>query len=93
MLKKDEISKPLLKKAQGFSENEVTEEYEESEEGLKLKKRKVSTKYFPPDISAAKLLLLLNEELNVSDLTEEELKDLRKKLINELKEFEKKEGE
>lgn len=85
MLKKDEISKQLLKKAQGFSENEVTEEYEESEEGLKLKKRKVSTKYFPPDISAAKLLLLLNDEMNVSNLTEEELKELRKKLLNELK--------
>ena len=85
MLKKEELSKPLLKKAQGFSENEVTEEYEEDEGGLKLKKRKVSTKYFPPDISAAKLLLLLDEQLNLSDLTEEELNNMRKKLIAELK--------
>lgn len=85
MLKKDELKKPLLKKALGFSENEITEEYEEDEGGLKLKKRKVSTKYFPPDISAAKLLLLINEELNLPDLSEEELKNLRKKLMDELK--------
>lgn len=93
MLKKEEISKPLLKKAQGFSENEVTEEYEEDEGNLKLKKRKVSTKYFPPDISAAKLLLLLNEQLNVADLSEEELKSLRKKLMDELREIENKKEE
>ena len=91
MVKKDEIKKPLLKKAQGFSENEITEEYEEDEGNLKLKKRKVSSKYFPPDISAAKLLLLLDEQLNTSDLSEEELKDLRKKLMEELKDAEKKE--
>lgn len=87
MLEKEKIEKQLFKKAQGFSENEITEEYEEDEGNLKLKKRKVSTKYFPPDISAAKLLLLINEELNITNLTEEELKDLRKKLLTELKEL------
>jgi len=87
MLKKDELEKPLLKKAKGFSENEITEEYEEAEGHLKLKKRKVSTKYFPPDISAAKLLLVINEELELKNLSEEELVDMRKGLMEELKQL------
>lgn len=84
-MKKDELSKSLLKKAQGFFKSEVTEEYEKDEENLKLKKRKVSTKYFPPDISAAKLLLMMDENLNIANMTDEQLKNLRAEFLNELK--------
>jgi len=85
MIKKDELSKSLLKKAQGFFKSEVTEEYDGDEGNLKLKKRKVSTKYFPPDISAAKLLLMMDESLNISDMTDEQLRGLRAELLSELK--------
>jgi len=84
-MKKDELSKSLLKKAQGFFKSEVTEEYDGDEGNLKLKKRKVATKYFPPDISAAKLLLMMDENLNISDMTDEQLKSLRAEFLNELK--------
>ncbi|MCL1901474.1 MAG: hypothetical protein FWG51_03640 [Firmicutes bacterium] len=84
-MKKDELSKSLLKKAQGFSESEITEEYDGDDGNLKLKKRKVSTKYFPPDISAAKLLLMMDDNLDIADMTDEQLRDLRAEFLAELK--------
>ncbi len=87
----EEIQKALLKKALGFSSDEVVEEYSLDENGNSvLNKRKVTKKYNPPDISAMKILL---EKENFSDdslshMTLAELKKEKKRLLKQLKEEE-----
>ena len=87
----EEIKKALLKKALGFSSDEVVEEYSLDENGNSvLNKRKVTKKYNPPDISAMKILL---EKENFSDdslshMTLAELKKEKKQLLKQLKEEE-----
>ena len=91
----EEIKKALLKKALGFSCDEVVEEYSLDENGNSvLNKRKVTKKYNPPDISAMKILL---EKENFSDdslshMTLAELKKEKKRLLKQLKEEEKSES-
>ena len=54
----EEIRKALLKKALGFSSDEVVEEYTLDKNGNEvLNRRKVTKKYNPPDISAVKILM------------------------------------
>lgn len=53
----DEIHDALLRRALGFDCEETVDEYGFSEGEEVLVKRKVTKKYVPPDISAAKLLL------------------------------------
>ena len=85
----EEIKKALLKKALGFSSDEVVEEYSLDENGNSiLNKRKVTKKYNPPDISAMKILL---EKENLSDdtlshMTLAELKKEKRRLLKQLKE-------
>ncbi len=58
MKEEDKIKKALLKKALGYSADEVTEEYSCDANGdLILSKKKVTKKHFSPDISAVKVLL------------------------------------
>jgi hypothetical protein len=84
---KSDFLKLLRKKAQGYKINEVVEEYINDQDGLKLVKRKVTKKYIPPDISAAKLLLDL--EPNISGMTDqeimEEIERLKVQINEELK--------
>ena len=54
----DKIKKALLKKALGYSADEVIEEYSIDDEGQsRLSKKKVTKKHYSPDISAVKVLL------------------------------------
>ena len=91
----EEIKKALLKKALGFSCDEVVEEYSLDENGNSvLNKRKVTKKYNPPDISAMKMLI---EKENFSDeslshMTLAELKKEKKRLLKQLKEEEERES-
>ncbi len=91
----EEIKKALLKKALGFSCDEVVEEYSLDENGNSvLNKRKVTKKYNPPDISAMKMLM---EKENFSDeslshMTLAELKKEKKRLLKQLKEEEESES-
>ena len=81
----DVIKKTLLKKANGFVLEEISEEYAKEEDGgtLKLTKRKVTTKEVPPDISAIKVLLELNNfDFNkYKTMTDEELINEKNRLI------------
>lgn len=55
---KQKLKKALIKKAMGYTHDEIVEEYVCSPEGeLKLAKRKVTKKFVPPEISAVKMLL------------------------------------
>ena len=65
-LKSAELKKiisALIKRAVGYNDEEIQEEYIYDENGEKLIKKKVIKKYIAPDLSASKLLL---EHFNVS---------------------------
>ncbi|HIU61772.1 MAG TPA: hypothetical protein IAB69_03895 [Candidatus Coproplasma excrementigallinarum] len=78
------IKKALLKCAVGFDTSEVVEEYAVDGEELRLVKRKVTRRDVPPDIKAVKMLL--DGDTGVENLSDEELEERRKKLIELLKE-------
>lgn len=86
----DKIRKALLKKALGYNENEVVEEWTYDTEGdLRLSKKKVTKKHYSPDISAVKVLLeryYKTYEDKVSGMSDEELVQERARLEKLLKE-------
>ncbi len=73
----------LKRKAFGETVTETQEEYGFEEGEAVLKKRKVTTKEIPPDLTAVKLLLEGNTE-SLSALTDAELLALKEKLEAEL---------
>ena len=80
----DKLTKTLLKKAMGYSVDEIVEEYVNDENELKLVKKKITKKHIPPDINAAKALLEKNNEMNlekIKSLSDEELQKLREKVL------------
>lgn len=93
-LNKKELSQALFKKALGFLVEEVVEEYvvDKEEDKLVLNKKKVTKKNIPPDMTAVKTLLELHNaktKSEIGDLTDDELKKEKLKLLNELKQIEK----
>lgn len=86
---KDENFKDvLLKKAIGYKVEECVCEYGIVEDECRLIKKKVSEKYYPPDLNA--LQLLLQESVTSFDgMTDEELEQEKQKLIKKLLEGEK----
>lgn len=86
--KNKDIYKALFKKAVGYITNESTEEYTVSDDELKLCKKKVTKKHIPPDISALKLLIDLNDVKEITDMTDTELEEEKKRLLTVLKEYE-----
>ena len=87
-----DINSALLKKALGFDAKEVVEEYALSEEGeVKLSKKKITTKCVPPDVSALKMLL--ERDAPLSMLTDEELETEKMRLLEILRQSEKKNKE
>lgn len=90
MVNQSDIEDALLKRALGYDVTEVVEEYSQSEDDLKMTKRKVTSKNVPPDISAAKLLLEIygRVDKDISALTDEELEAEKERLLKLLKESE-----
>ena len=83
-----DIEKALIKKAVGYDAEEVVEEFADDEGDLRLLKRKVTTKNFPPDVSAAKLLLDIGGSKSVEEMTDEELEEQKNRLLKLLEEIE-----
>lgn len=81
MSKKDEILDAVVKRACGYSTQEVVEEYAVVDGAFELVKRKITKKEVPPDISAAKMVM---EGDGISDLSDEQLEAERKRLLAEL---------
>ena len=79
------IAKALLDKALGYETKEIIEEYGLSGDEFVLQKRKTSTKTYPPDLSALQMLLDRREDGDLSTLTDEELNEEKKKLLELLK--------
>ena len=76
-----EILNALRKRAIGYESQEVTEEYQSSEEGEKMVKRKVVIKHVPPDVTAAKVLIEVEGGSDITTLTDEELELEKQRLI------------
>lgn len=85
---KQQVTDALLKKAIGYNFEEVVEEFSFDEESGQMKKSKVKVnkKHSPPDMTAVKTLLSLNENqiTKYDTMTEDELLIERKKLLEEL---------
>lgn len=81
----DEIIEALLKRAKGYSYNEVQEEYSVREDGeIALTKRKVLEKYCPPDSTALKTYMDICGERGVETYTDEELEEEKSRLLKQL---------
>ena len=85
---KDLLVRVLLKKAKGYLVREKTDEYVVDADGdKKLIKSKVVTKRVSPDVSACKVLLEMDvNEVDLTDMTDEQLKAERERLIRLLAE-------
>jgi len=81
----------LYKKAVGYTATEKTTEY--SPEG-EVVKRKVTSKHYPPDISALKAYLdLISNGEDYESMTDEELTREKERLLKELEEMKNGTGE
>ena len=80
----EELKEALLKRALGYDSDEIVEEYGFSEGEAVLVKRKVTKKQVPPDIQAAKILL--EDEPELSTLSDDELENEKRRLLLFLKE-------
>ena len=89
-LSEKKIEKALIKKALGYDSTEVVEEYVTGEEGeIKLTKKKVTKKNVPPDITAIKMLMEL-EDVPIEEMTDEELEREKARLLKLLKDYQNK---
>jgi len=85
----DNVKEALYKKAVGFEVSEVTEEYSYVEDKLELIKKKINTKFYPPDLSAIELALdSMGENRNeYSKYSDEELFKERDVLLELYKKY------
>ncbi len=82
-MENDDIEFAILRKAVGYDVQEVVEEYSGENE---LLKRKVSSKHMPPDMTAIKTVLeLKGQENDLAKMSDEELIQLKTKLLGQLK--------
>lgn len=83
---KEKIINALNKRAIGYDYDEVTEEFGDNKDGKEvLLKRKVNLKHMPPDITAIKILLDLEDDGLLADMTDKELEKEKIRLLNEIK--------
>ncbi len=79
-----DVKSALVKKALGYDAEEIVEEYVGDADGVKLAKRKVTIKNYPPDLTAIKLLWAENVT-PVENMTDDELLKEKKRLLELLK--------
>ncbi|MDE6614002.1 MAG: hypothetical protein K2K24_00680 [Clostridia bacterium] len=87
----EEIEKAVFRRAIGYDIQEVTEEYSGENE---LLKRKISSKHYPPDMTAVKTMLELgldNDELK--SMSDSQLVELKLRLLNQLNDMTKGESD
>lgn len=85
---KDLLVDVLLRKAKGYDSSETTEEFAAVDGEMTLVKRKVVTKPVPPDLSAIKVLMEIDDSnRDVTKMTDEELAEEKLRLIALLKEM------
>lgn len=78
----EEIVKSIIKRAKGYRYKEVHEEYSYEDGGKPvLTKKKVASKYCPPDANALKVYMDITMGEEVKDMSDEELERERDRLI------------
>ena len=84
-----ESERALIKKAMGYTAEEVTEEFVVGDEGEeKLNKRKVARKEIPADLAAIKLALCeLKPNAEFDGMSDEQLAAMREKYLLLLKQL------
>lgn len=82
----EEIERAVFRKATGYEIQEITEEYSGDNE---LLKRKITTKHFPPDMSAVKVYAEMDDDpsRNLASLSDSQLQQLKLRLIAQLNDF------
>ncbi len=89
----EKIARSLLKRATGYTQDEVKEEYQKDENGeMSLVKRTVTSKYYPPDGAAVKSYLDMSETFEAAKLDDKTLAAEKERLLKMLKEREEKRG-
>lgn len=88
MTSKELLTKILLKKAKGYTYHEKTDEYVVVDGVKQLVKSKVVTKRVQPDVNAIKALITLNEDIDVTKMTDEQLQVEKLRLIRLLNVYE-----
>lgn len=78
----------LLKKAKGYLYREKTDEYNVVDGEKQLVKSKVVTKRMQPDVSAVKILLQMDADIDLYALTDEQLRAEKLRLISLLNDSE-----
>lgn len=81
----DNLNQMLLKKAMGYKMKETIDEFALVDDELKLIKKKVTVKYYPPDLDALELLLKKQTVSGVNNLSDEELEQEKQRLMKKLK--------
>lgn len=82
----------LVKKATGYMSEESVDELVADQSGdMKIVKRKITTKYVPPDLSAARLLFEMtgDKTFDFASMSDEELYAEKERLTQMLKKDEK----
>ena len=87
------LENALLKRALGYTCEEVVEEYGHTDEGFSLTKKKVTKKHVPPDLAAIRAYIEMEGTGDdLRDMSMQELLEERKRLIAELDKKEEKES-
>lgn len=83
-MKNSDVMSTLLKRAMGYTVEEIVEEYAGEERGGELIKRKVTTKPVPPDVTALKTYIELSrQDDGYASMTDDELAAEKERLIDE----------
>ena len=80
--KKDELKDALIKRAVGYTAEEVVSEYSDDNGVMKMVRKKVSKKCVPPDVSALKMLLDELKDDYLDSLSDEELEKEKERLLS-----------
>ena len=87
MRKKDleKIDDALFDRAIGFSRDEISEEYNMIDDKLTLTKKKLNSKYYPPELKAIEMLMekySLNKDNEYDNFNLNELMQEKERLLN-----------
>lgn len=81
----EDIEVAILRKAVGYDVQEIVEEYSGEND---LLKRKVTNKHIPPDMTAIKTILeIKGQENDLAKMSDDELRQLKTKLLRQLKDL------
>lgn len=89
----EKLDDALFNRAIGFLKEEVSEEYSMVNDQLTLTKKKLNSKYYPPELKAIEMIMekySLNKDSTYDEYTLTQLEEERERLIQLLKTAEEK---